>query len=314
MNERLIDFYRRQRGRWEEFNQACLSLERVETREVQVQGFKYLIQFNPDRRINIEAKGGENSCFLCLGNRPPKQEAMPLGDSLEVLCNPRPIFSYHFTIPSKNHEPQSISGRGNLLIEIAGDLGPGLAVFYNGPRCGASVPYHFHLQACPFDSLPIKDAPLVLEKRATLSLIRKAGRSYFYLEGEDKGEMSSLLIGLIKACGQVLGGGEEPMINIISAFDEGRWRVFLFPRRKHRPEVFYLSSGKRIAVSPGAVEMGGIVVTVYEDDFYRLGEEMLFTILEEVSVEPKALEEVLNILKSREKISKKILVDTMILF
>ena len=48
--------------------------------------------------------------------------------------------------------------------------------------------------------------------------------------------------------------GDEPMINILSYYQEG-WQVLLFPRAKHRPWQYFEEGDKNILLSPASVDM-----------------------------------------------------------
>lgn len=64
----------------------------------------------------------------------------------------------------------------------------------------------------------------------------------------------------------------------------------IFPRRKHRPEAFFMEGVDRVVVSPGVIDMGGILVTPVERDFERLDAVAVEGIYKEVSLERKILE------------------------
>jgi ATP adenylyltransferase/5',5'''-P-1,P-4-tetraphosphate phosphorylase II len=93
---------------------------------------------------------------LCRENRPPEQEHVPFGPGYEILCNPYPIFSSHFTIVSRDHTPQVIRPELGNLLDLSREL-PDLVVFYNGPNCGASAPDHMHFQAGNRGFMPIEE-------------------------------------------------------------------------------------------------------------------------------------------------------------
>jgi len=65
----------------------------------------------------------------------------------------------------------------------------------------------------------------------------------------------------------------------------------IFPRRKHRPDVFFLKGDARVVVSPGAIDMGGVLVTPVERDFARLNAAAVEMIYREVSLKAEILTE-----------------------
>jgi hypothetical protein len=77
---------------------------------------------------------------------------------------------------------------------------------------------------------------------------------------------------------------EEPMINMAGWVEEKRWCLVIFPRRKHRPDAFFRQGEERLVVSPGVIDMGGILITPVEKDFERLDSALVESIYEEVSL------------------------------
>ena len=81
--------------------------------------------------------------------------------------------------------------------------------------------------------------------------------------------------------------GEEPMFNALGRHDGKFWRLVVFPRRKHRPDIFHREEGERLLVTPGAFEMSGLVVVPRENDFFRIDKPRLLQILREVALPPR---------------------------
>ena len=64
----------------------------------------------------------------------------------------------------------------------------------------------------------------------------------------------------------------------------------IFPRRKHRPNAFFREGDARIVVSPGIIDMGGVLIIPMEKDFDRLDETAVEGIFKEVSLEGNLVE------------------------
>ena len=119
------------------------------------------VQFNPGRYISTSAKVDEKSindrkCFLCPANLPEEQKGILYEEEYLILGNPFPIFPEHFTIPNINHVPQQIKNNFPLMLKLTKDLSKHYVVLYNGPKCGASAPDHFHFQAGTKNFMPIE--------------------------------------------------------------------------------------------------------------------------------------------------------------
>jgi hypothetical protein len=93
---------------------------------------------------------------------------------------------------------------------------------------------------------------------------------------------------------KVIPTEDEPMVNIAGFREGASWHVALFPRQKHRPDAFFREGDERIVVSPGVVEMAGVVVTPMERDFERLDATSVEAIYKEVSCDGHMLARVIS--------------------
>lgn len=144
----ITGFISHQLAAWPEVATRFEALAEVESKIVGGYG----VQFNPARTVSTTARTDAASiaarpCFLCRANRPPQQMAIGWED-LEILINPYPIFPGHLTIAAVTHGPQTMAGRVEQMRRLSRELS-GYTVFFNGAKCGASAPDHFHFQAVP---------------------------------------------------------------------------------------------------------------------------------------------------------------------
>ncbi len=118
-----------------------------------------------------------------------------------------------------------------------------------------------------------------LERRASASKEFKDGLRLFAVEALKR----TVLVltgndadGLERLIGRILGmlpldnGMPEPDLNLIGKFDGERFGIHIIPRRKHRPSCYYAAGDHCILVSPGAADMGGLVVVTREEDLEKL--------------------------------------------
>jgi hypothetical protein len=237
-----------------------------------------------------------------LRDLPETQEGVLYRNEYLILCNPRPIFAAHFTVTHLEHRPQSIAEVIPTFLRLLADFGSGWTVFYNGPKCGASAPDHHHFHAARSGEMPIEKEilekqRLVLMKkveRVLLYRVKNVGRETLLLEGDDPMAVSHLFKSYLISLKKVLSMDEEPMINMAGFYRKKKWRLMVFPRRKHRPDAFFKEGDDRIVVSPGAIEMGGLLVTPMEKDFERLDKTVVESIYEEVSLEGSIVERTVN--------------------
>jgi hypothetical protein len=210
-----------------------------------------------------------------------------------------PILSSHYTVSHLDHRSQGIEEHIRPFLQLMVDLGPRWRLLYNGPKCGASAPDHLHFQAAQSElQMPIEreireEERLVLVKELDDLLFYRVnylGREAILLEGSDLMAVERAFNGFLYGLQNVLLLNEEPMINIVGLYEERKWRLIIFPRRKHRPEAFFKEGNDRVVVSPGAIDMGGLVITPVENDFERLDAATVEGIYGEVSLDRKTVE------------------------
>jgi len=213
-----------------------------------------------------------------------------------------PILSSHFTVSHLDHCSQAIGEHVDAFLQLMVDLRPEWIVLYNGPTCGASAPDHLHFQAARSGQMPIEKE---IREKKRLALIKEVddvllyrvnhlGREAILLEGSDPSPVKRAFTGFLSALKQALPTAEERMINIAGFYEARKWRLIIFPRRKHRPDVFFKEGNDRMVVSPGAIDMGGLVITPVEKDFEQLDAAAVENIYREVSLDRKTVKDVIS--------------------
>ncbi|MCR5496231.1 MAG: DUF4922 domain-containing protein [Paludibacteraceae bacterium] len=274
-------FYEEQLAEWPEFRQRVEQLEQVELREFRLNGFTIKAQFNPARAVSSGAKLDKESiakrkCFLCSENRPEVQRGLKLNDRFMLLVNPFPILKEHFTIACDTHCPQEIKPNLGDMLDFA-QMMPDHIIFYNGPRCGASAPDHLHFQAVAKGQLPLEQEWRKAEKRELsewnghrMEQLMGFGRSCVHAESDRKDALASLFNQTYTQYMMMEGGNEEPRLNLFAMYEEGRWHLFIFPRKTHRPTQYYAEGEAYRMISPGAIDMAGVLVLPRKADFEAL--------------------------------------------
>jgi len=288
-----------QQGAWELLRNGYDTLRTVRTRGFDFDGFQIKVQFNPGRFISTLAKVDAASikarrCFLCVENLPLAQRGILCDGAYLLLCNPFPIFPEHFTISSMRHTSQFIRDSFATLLNLTRDLGARYTVLYNGPKCGASAPDHLHFQAGNRSYLPIDPEFESLKESRTRPLfesdfLRAYGienylRHAITFESSDAGLLQrsfGALHELLQEGGPV---GEEPLLNILSFYTNGEWRIHVFPRARHRPWFYFKAGDEQLLFSPAAVELGGICTTPRERDFEKVTRGQIVEMYQEVCV------------------------------
>lgn len=301
-----LDLVEDQKRSWPMLGCAYDALEKILERQVTCSGFSVRVQHNPARITSTlaEVTNGDTkgrACFLCSANLPAGQTGILYRGCYLILPNPMPVLPFHCTVASISHEPQAIGGRIGDFLALMVDLGPDWTVLYNGPRCGASAPDHFHFQIVPSGRMPIE-----MELRDSKRLIPSGqlegvhlfrasglGRQAVVLEGGEPGAMEHVFDAFLESLTDSIPGQGEPMMNIAGFFSEEHLSLVVFPRRKHRPDSFYKPGDEQIAVSPAVLEMGGILVTPVRRDFGRVDRLFVEATFAEVSLDPEQVEKTL---------------------
>ena len=307
LSELCLELLSRQKKTWQDLREGYELFKNVRERDLPCRGFSVRLQYNP-RRIksslaNVSKENvNERRCFLCLDHLPEGQKGILLRSDYLILCNPMPVFSSHFTVSHLDHRLQVIAEHIDTFLQLMTDFGPGWMVLYNGPRCGASAPDHLHFQAAPSGQMPIEKEiwegkRLTLMKQVDnvlLYRLRDLGREVIILEGNEPMAVGGAFKGFLNVLKKVLLIDEEPMMNIAGFYEERRWRLVIFPRRKHRPDAFFREGDARVVVSPGVIDMGGLLITPIEKDFDRLDAAAVEGIYGEVSLDGETVKRAID--------------------
>ncbi len=307
LSDQILALLDQQKKTWRQLAEGYKALELIRLRDVQCDGYSVRLQFNPKRIVSsgakVDAKSiSERKCFLCIDNLPEEQKGILYQDQFIVLCNPAPIFSQHYTISNVNHILQEIEKFLGTFFSLAKDLSPSFTVFYNGPKCGASAPDHMHFQACPSGMIPVERDVEEVRRRESIGkfgavscfMIRDYGRQVLAVESADVAELGSYMLKFFRSMKKVLATTEEPMLNILCSFRQNKWRVIVFPRRKHRPDVYFREGDAQVLISPASVDIGGLVITPIEKDFQNVDGKMIENIFDEVSITKGVLEKMVR--------------------
>ena len=259
------------------------------------EGWSGAAQWNPARMVSTGADVSKQAlqkrpCFLCDSNRPAEQHALPVMQRYQLLVNPFPILPKHFTIPAREHTPQTIKGHFQDLFKIAQQM-PDYMVFYNGPICGASCPDHMHLQAGSRGIAPLeRDWSSIYEPKLKpfaegISILTDYPCPVLVIRTADATEAEERFERIYNSL-PLHEGETEPRMNIVCWKQADKVVTLVFPRAKHRPACYTAQGEEQLLISPGALDMCGLLITPREEDFRKITYEMASDILREVSASP----------------------------
>ena len=263
------EFFTRQLSSWKDVEERYRNLV-VQTKTFAIGGKTLTVQYNPVRMVSTGAKIDKDSilhrpCFLCDMNRPAEQMGLVMNERFQLLINPFPILKRHFTIALRQHRQQQIRPYYGDMLDFAETLDK-MFVFYNGPLCGASAPDHMHFQAGPKEQLP------------TTCLSR-----HYEIRAATKQEMVARFNEVYDSL-PLVGDETEPRMNVLTWTEADGFVTIVIPRTKHRPDCYEATGDSQLLVSPGALDMAGLVITPREEDFNRITSEMAENIIKECGV------------------------------
>ena len=304
-------FIRHQLDTWPLARKNHEALAHVQTRTLSLGANDITVQFNPARAVSTCAKVDKASiaarpCFLCLSHKPEEQEAVriQLDEPFSLRLNPYPILPGHLTISTESHQWQTLADKTSrrlperLVDWLEKNFASGYTVFYNGAQCGASAPDHFHFQA-----VRQEDVPLIRQWERLMSTAVEKG---FEPLSDGKSCIAYDIEGYfcpIRAF--ITQGGLATGVRLIDSYlhslplhegeTEPRYNLFAWnnprygfvtvyiPRTAHRPQCYTAEGDAQLIVSPGALDMAGILVTAREEDFQKLDADTLRQIYHEVT-------------------------------
>ncbi|HTQ24843.1 MAG TPA: DUF4922 domain-containing protein [Candidatus Binataceae bacterium] len=295
MIDALEDLFRRQERAWPQLAQGMEGLARAETRPVRIDWFDVFIRHIPHRVTSTTAPVDRESiakrpCFLCQRNLPPEEEGLRFGEDFTIYCNPFPIVDRHLTIAHREHGAQRLANRFGNMLDLAAAL-PGYFVVYNGPECGASAPDHMHFQAGSRVLFPIASDTAGL----TGATVPNYGRNVLVFRGRERSALTDRMDRALELLIEVTRKPGEPLVNLAVFHERGEWIAYLFPRGKHRPEVFYTGE---LTVSPATIDLCGIFVVPLKRDFEKITGRAIAAIFREVTLRDSQFREVAAMLES----------------
>jgi hypothetical protein len=289
MLSEIDSLFEDQRQSWPRLARGVEGLAQAKTRRVRIDWFDVFVRHIPHRVGSTTAAVDRDSvakrpCFLCSGNLDPEEKGIPFNENYTIYCNPFPIIDHHLTIVYGKHENQHIAGQVGTMLDLAAAL-PGYFVIYNGPECGASAPDHMHFQAGLRDLYPIE------KEMATVNgvCVGKYSRNLFVFRDTDRSALEHKIDRTIELLAGVTHKKPEPLVNIALFHQWREWTVYVFPRKKHRPRVFY--SGE-LTVSPASIDLCGLFVVPLAKDFERISGHDIDSIFREVTLTDALCEEV----------------------
>lgn len=304
-------FIENQLAKWQTARTNHEALNQIETRRFELAGNTITVQFNPARAVSTCAKVDKSSiearkCFLCPENKPNEQDEIiiSLDEPFSLRINPYPILPGHLTISSLKHQDQVLADKtirqlpGKLISWLEEYFASGYVLFYNGAKCGASAPDHFHFQAVKQSDVPVIQQWERLMETAVREKEIKTENGNTYSSFQITSYICPIQVFICNHSADILPeminhylqslplheGESEPRYNLFAWQDKQRgFTMAYFPREEHRPACYTATGGKQLLVSPGALDMAGLLVTPRKEDFDKITESDITKIYKEVA-------------------------------
>lgn len=304
-------FIENQLAKWQTAHTNHEALNQIETRRFELAGNTITVQFNPARAVSTCAKVDKSSiearkCFLCPKNKPNEQDEIiiSLDEPFSLRINPYPILPGHLTISSLKHQDQVLADKtirqlpGKLISWLEEYFASGYVLFYNGAKCGASAPDHFHFQAVKQSDVPVIQQWERLMETAVRETEIKTENGNTYSSFQITSYICPIQVFICNHSADILPeminqyleslplheGESEPRYNLFAWQDKQRgFTMAYFPREEHRPACYTATGGEQLLVSPGALDMAGLLVTPRKEDFDKITESDITQIYKEVA-------------------------------
>lgn len=304
-------FIENQLAKWQTARTNHEALNQIETRRFELAGNTITVQFNPARAVSTCAKVDKSSiearkCFLCPENKPNEQDEIiiSLDEPFSLRINPYPILPGHLTISSLKHQDQVLADKtirqlpGKLISWLEEYFASGYVLFYNGAKCGASAPDHFHFQAVKQSDVPVIQQWERLMETAVRETEIKTENGNTYSSFQITSYICPIQVFICNHSTDILPeminqyleslplheGESEPRYNLFAWQDKQRgFTMAYFPREEHRPACYTATGGEQLLVSPGALDMAGLLVTPRKEDFDKITESDITQIYKEVA-------------------------------
>lgn len=304
-------FIENQLAKWQTAHTNHEALNQIETRRFELAGNTITVQFNPARAVSTCAKVDKSSiearkCFLCPENKPNEQDEIiiSLDEPFSLRINPYPILPGHLTISSLKHQDQVLADKtirqlpGKLISWLEEYFASGYVLFYNGAKCGASAPDHFHFQAVKQSDVPVIQQWERLMGTAVREKEIKTENGNTYSSFQITSYICPIQVFICNHSADILPeminqyleslplheGESEPRYNLFAWQDKQRgFTMAYFPREEHRPACYTATGGEQLLVSPGALDMAGLLVTPRKEDFDKITESDITQIYKEVA-------------------------------
>ena len=304
-------FIENQLAKWQTARTNHEALNQIETRRFELAGNTITVQFNPARAVSTCAKVDKSSiearkCFLCPENKPNEQDEIiiSLDEPFSLRINPYPILPGHLTISSLKHQDQVLADKtirqlpGKLISWLEEYFVSGYVLFYNGAKCGASAPDHFHFQAVKQSDVPVIQQWERLMETAVREKEIKTENGNTYSSFQITSYICPIQVFICNHSADILPeminqyleslplheGESEPRYNLFAWQDKQRgFTMAYFPREEHRPACYTATGGEQLLVSPGALDMAGLLVTPRKEDFDKIIESDITQIYKEVA-------------------------------
>ena len=295
LQTQIKQLFSQQTTDWDLAKKNFADLKTVQTKSFSFDRFQVHVQYNPARMVSsgakVDAKSiAERKCFLCDEHLPAEQKGI-LWRDFQILVNPFPIFPTHFTIRKTRHLPQQILPVFIDMLELTYELDE-FAVFYNGPKCGASAPDHMHFQAGTKEFLPLindyknmKNTHAVLlqtEGEAELLVLNDYLRTVYCIESYSIYDAQVLFCSLYSQLQKEKD--VEPMMNIVCSYEGRKWHTFILPREAFRPRQYDADPERQLLISPATVEMCGVFIAPVAEHFERISSADIVDILQQCTL------------------------------
>jgi hypothetical protein len=151
----------------------------------------------------------------------------------------------------------------------------------------------------PTHALPFLDTLKTFSPAKEISSVRfykadNLDRGVIIIESKNREALREQFARFTEVTRKIIPTNNEPLMNVLCTCENHIWRLVIFLRQKHRPDAYFAEDEKRIFISPGAVDMAGVMITPLLTDFNRLDCDTISGIYREVSLPESIIDKIIN--------------------
>ncbi|TLX78449.1 DUF4922 domain-containing protein [Labilibacter sediminis] len=271
----------------EEHNEDSTLNKEFRYKEVNIK-LKYL-QASDSESVKLFHSVRKKNCYFCNTIKKPPYKMLKFRNYLIAPCESS-VISNHFMVFDVNHKTNVKTTRIFDILLLAEKFKQYLVV-YDGFDIVDNGKSHCFFHLLGQNSLSIQNECANTElqyklhesQAGYLSIVKNKLRGVLVIKSKCKQWVEEVYFEIEKLLGRSYTLGKRPFVNVYCWLIDDIYNVAIIPRVVKNPTQYYLNRDKRINISFGAIEMGGLISITDESDMDKISKEVLMDMYSQVS-------------------------------